>query len=122
VKFTVFLDGVSAYSFVDTTATMWTTNGGAADSFWNVYIQGSQLGGTWVGHPDDTLGWSRWNSSGVIDGTGQCLVSGTAPASCATSFNGLSIQRAGAAGSTATLGTAASTLELDFVNVWRFTG
>jgi hypothetical protein len=118
VKFTAFLDGSAAYSFVDTTALHWSTNGGG----WNIYIQGSQLAGTWAAHPDDALGWSRWNSSGVADGTGMCLISGTAPGSCATAYNSVSVIRAGASGSTATLGTSASTFEIDYVRAWGFTG
>jgi hypothetical protein len=51
-----------------------------------------------------------------------CLISGTAPGSCATAYNSVSVIRAGASGSTATLGTSASTFEIDYVRAWGFTG
>jgi hypothetical protein len=111
VRFTVFLDSVKVYEFVDTSATWWTTNGGDQDSFWNIYTQGSQISGTWVGHPDDPL---ASNSA-----TNVCLISGTYPA-CATTKNGYSVIRAGAAGSTATFADPATTLTVDYYRVSKF--
>lgn len=105
VRFKVFLDGVEVYSFVDTSALYWSTNGGTEDSFWNVYIQGCQVDGAWVGHPDDELGYSHQKDL--------CLISGT-PGACVASRSGYPILRAGAAGATATMGTPASCFELDY--------
>lgn len=114
VRYTTYLDGAVGFRFVDTTSTWMMTNGGSEDSFWNIFIQG-ELGGNDVGHPDDALGYSRYR--------GTCLTgSGTPPTSCATSFNGQPILRAGAPGSTATLDVPSTIHEIDFVKVWKFTG
>jgi hypothetical protein len=39
-----------------------------------------------------------------------------------STFNGQPILRAGATGSTATLNVPATTHEIDYVKVWKFTG
>jgi hypothetical protein len=113
VRYTTYYDGAVAFRFVDTTSTWMMTNGGDENQFWQIYLQG-QMGGNYVGHEDDALGYSRW--------TGTCLISGTAPAACVSTFNGQPILRAGATGSTATLNVPATTHEIDYVKVWKFTG
>lgn len=106
VRLRVFLDGVQVVQFVDTSATWWTTNGGDADSFWNVYMQGCQVDGNFVGHPEDALGYSHW--------TNACLISGS-PGSCATTTGGYSVQRAH-------FNDPASTAEIDYFRCYKYTG
>lgn len=107
VRLTVYLDGAQVYQVVDTSALWWTTNGGTEDSFWNIYLQGCQVDGNFVGHPRDTLGLSHW--------TGNCLISGTAPGSCAVTTGGYNIQRA-------TFDGVANVTEIDYHRVWKFVG
>lgn len=107
VRYRVFLDQVKVVEFVDTSATHYTTNGGSDDSFWNVYMQGCQIDGNFVGHPEDPqLAFSHW--------TGNCLISGSS-GSCTTTTGGFNVQRAH-------FGDPASTLELNYMKVWKFTG
>lgn len=118
VRFTVYLDGVQKYRFVDTSALTWTTNGGTADSFWNVYVQGSQVSGDYVGHPDDPLGYSRTLNACISGG-------GTAPDACTKVVGGYPIQRAGAglqAASLASFSDPSTTLEVDYFTAYKFTG
>lgn len=106
VRLVVDLDGVQAWRVVDTTALHYTTNGGTEDSFWNVYLQGCQIDGTSVGHPEDTLGYSHE--------TGLCLISGTPP-NCAITSGGYTVQRA-------QFGDPSSTVEIDYFRNWKYTG
>lgn len=106
VRFQVYLNGVEVYRFVDISALYWSTNGGTADQFWNIYIQGCQVSGKYVGHPDDPLAYS----SQLND----CVNGGTAPNACTLVHNGYSVQRAGAPGSVATFSDPATTFEIDY--------
>lgn len=114
VQFKTYIDGVLAWSYLDTDALYWSTNGGSEDAFWNVYLQGCQIDGNYIGHPDDPLGYSHWLN--------KCIVSGTAPNACATTVGGYSVIRAGAPGATATFGDPATTFEVDYQRVWKYTG
>lgn len=120
VRLTVWVGTTQAYRVVDTSALYWTTNGGSEDSFWNIYIQGSQVNGKFVGHPDDPLGYSRL--------IGACVNGGTAPNSCTinhgTSPGGqaLNVIRAGAPGALATMADPATTYELDYYYCAKYTG
>ncbi len=105
VRFKAYLDGVKYWDYVDTQALWWTTNGGDADSFWNVYLQGSQVDGKYVGHPDDPFGYSHILNA-CISG------SGTPPNACPVAPGGINIIRA----------QFPSTLELDYHRVWKYTG
>lgn len=107
VRLTGWLDGVKTGSFVDTTALHYTTNGGSADSFWNVYLQGCEIDGPNVGHPRDILGYSHETNS--------CLISGTPPNSCAITASGYTVQRA-------QFGDPSSTVEIDHFRNWKYTG
>jgi beta-glucanase (GH16 family) len=107
VKYTTYLDGVAVYSFVDTSATYYTTNGGDADSFWQIYAQGCQVDGPFVGGIDDPLGYSHEKN--------QCLISGTPPNTCAITRDGTNfVQRA-------QFGDPSSVLEVDYVRVYKYT-
>lgn len=107
VRFTGRLNGIVAWDYVDTQSLYWTTNAGGSDCF-NIYVQGCQIGGNYVGHPDDPLGYSRWLNS-CISG------SGTAPNACPQSVGGYPIIRA-------QFGDPSSTYEIDYIKVWRYTG
>lgn len=101
-----YLDGAKCFDIVDTTALYWSTNAGDTDNFWNCYLQGAQVGGNWVGEIDGTLGYS--------DQLSRCLISGTPPNACATSLGGYKVQRA-------QLGGVASTTEVDWLRVYKYT-
>ncbi len=111
IRFRMFLDGNVVYSFVHTDALRWSTNGSTdIDHFWNIYIQGAQVDGDYIGHPDDELGYSH--------NRGVCLLGGS-PGSCVITKNGYSVIRAGAAGAKATMGGPAVTLEHDYYKIWK---
>jgi len=122
VRLRVTVDGVESMNYVEM-ATRWITDGGPGvrRDFWNVYIQGAQIGGKYVGYPDDPLG-----TAGTNPNTGEvynrCLISGTHPNSCATTgAGGYQVIRMGAPGSTATaLGDAAVTFEIDHIRVYEW--
>jgi len=105
VRFKVYLDGVLYFNYLDTSALYWSTNGGDADSFWNVYVQGCQIDGNWVGSPDGPLGYSHWLN--------RCLAGGTAPNACTTTVGGHAMQLP-------TFGDPSSTFELDYHKVWKY--
>lgn len=107
VRFRVYVNGVLKVQWVDTSALYWSTNGGADDSFWNLYIQGSQVGGNYVGEIDGPLGYSTFKNI--------CLISGTAPNACSITSGGYTVQRAN-------LTDPASTLEVDYVRNYKYTG
>ena len=112
VRFRMLLDDVEVYRFVDTSALYWTTNGGTVDSFWNIYIQGCQVSGRYVGDPDGPLAYSQQKADLDAGGNG-CLISG-ANGACAITTGGYTVQRAGATGATATMTDQASTFEVDY--------
>lgn len=114
VRFTTFLDGVQAWRVVDTTALWWTTHGGSIDSFHNVYSQGCQVDGDFVGHPRDTLGYSHW-APPIVNSGPKCLISGTPPSSCSITSGGYTIQRAQFDG-------VANVVEVDYMRAWKYTG
>lgn len=106
VQFTTYLDGKVVFQFVDTSATYWTTNAGTADQCWQFYVQGCQIDGTYVGGPDDPLGYSHQ--------LGACLIGGTAPNACTVTTGGYTVQRA-------QFTDPASVLEVDYVRVYKLT-
>lgn len=112
VRFKGYVNGVLIWNYLDTQATWWTSNGSSdLSTYWNVYLQGCQIDGEWVGHPDDPLGYSHWRNA--------CLISGTPPNTCSTTYSGQSTIRAGAPGSTATItGQPSTTYEVDYMRVW----
>lgn len=114
VQFTGEFDGVQVWSYLDTQAVYWSDthgtahpsgNGGA--NIWDICLQGSQIGGSYVGHPEDPKGYSRWLDS--------CLSGGTKPNACNTSVGGQPIWT-----DAANYGGAAfpNTFEIDYVKVW----
>jgi hypothetical protein len=110
VRIQGYIDGVLVFDYVDTNALYWTTNGGdpadPVNRFWNFYLQGSQIDGKYVGHPDDPLGYSHILNA-CISTNG-----GTAPNACATSFAGQPIIRA----------QFPNTFEIYSHTVWKYTG
>lgn len=107
VKFSFWVDGVKVFEFVDTQALYYTTSGGSADSFWNVYIQGCQVGGNYIGEVDGPLGYST--------ALNQCLISGTPPDTCSITRNGTDkVQRAQFDG-------VANVLEIDWFRTYKLT-
>ena len=48
-----------------------------------IFMKGAQIGGNYVGHPDDPTGYSRW--------LGKCISGGSAPNSCYTNVGGYPI-------------------------------
>lgn len=114
VMFRAYLDGTKFWETTDSTATYWVANGGTTADFWTTTWKGSQVGGAFVAGVDDALGVDTARSA--------CSISGTYPGACVTTAtDGRSILRAGASGSTATLGTDATTFELDYIRAWAFT-
>lgn len=113
VRFRTLLNDVEQYRFVDTSAGYWTANGGDEDSFWNIYVQGSQVSGKFNGHPDHELAYS--------DQLNACLISGN-PGACVNTRGGYNVIRAGAPGAVATFADPATTFELDYFFCAKFTG
>lgn len=107
VRFKAFLNGVKYWDYVDTQALYWTTNGGDPDSFYNVYLQGCEIDGKFVGSPDGPLGYSH-----ILNA---CLVGGTAPNACTTVVSGHAMRLP-------TFGDPSSTFEIDYHRVWKYTG
>jgi beta-glucanase (GH16 family) len=70
VKFTFELDGVDYHSYVDTQH-HWTS--ADANATWDIAVNMS-VGGNWVGHPDDALGYLAL--------LGRCAQGGTPPSGC----------------------------------------
>ena len=106
--------GTPVWNYLDTQAVLWSNtkgtshpsgNGGA--NIFDITVQGSQIGGTYLCHPDDPKGYSRW-----LPG---CVVSGTAPNSCAATVGGYSVWT-DAADYGGTL--FPNTFELDYIKVW----
>lgn len=115
VRFKGYLNGALIWNYLDTQALYWTAYGaGSRDLYWNVYLQGCQIDGDYVGHPDDELGYSANKN--------MCLISGT-PGSCVATAGGYNVIRAGAPGATAIItGQPATTYEVDYLRVWKYTG
>lgn len=112
VRFIGYLDGVEVWNYLDTQAAYWSgtrgtahPSGGGGENIFDICLQGSQIGGDWVGHPDDPAGYSR--------GLGRCI-SESSPGVCRTSIGGYSIW------TDANQGGALfpNTFELDYVKVW----
>jgi hypothetical protein len=131
VRLTCQLDGVTKWDYLDTQALYWTTNGGPdGDNFYNIYHQGSQVGGHWAGHPDDPFGYFRaydGSRSSASDAFGDgCISGGTKPNACTFVRGGYSVQRAGRAGSLATFNldsiNEATDYETDYIRVYKYTG
>jgi len=109
VRIQAYIDGVKVFDYVDTQALFWTSNGGdpadPVNRFWNIYLQGSQIDGKYVGHPDDPLGYSHLLNACISGG-------GTAPNSCNTSFAGQPILHP----------VFPNTFEIYSHTVWKYTG
>lgn len=115
VRFIGYVDDVEVWTYLDTQADFWSgtrglshpSGAGGAEVF-DICLQGSQINGNYVGHPDDRKGYSR--------NLGRCISGGTAP-SCSTSVGGYDIWTdADEHG-----GTGLSTglpFEVDWVKVW----
>ena len=120
VTFECYLNGTLVASYVDTQAGHWTSFDKTA--MWDICIQGAQIGGQYIGHPDDPPGQTRFASGGggLIDGSGttRCILGGTVP-SCTLTFNGNRIPGvAGVAGSGTDWSLAMSTTWVGPVRVW----
>jgi hypothetical protein len=109
--FVGYVVGVKVYDWLNT-QTNWK-NAWDLASF-DIILQGSQIGGPYIGHPDDPLGYSRNRNGGGVTGgeVGGCIVGGTAPNSCTTTV----------AGQTTIAPVFPSTFEVDYVRVWGYTG
>lgn len=111
VRFKGWIDGTLIWNYLDTQANYWTTNcrvGGDSNRAYNLYIQGCQIDGTYVGHPRSPLGYQHWRNA--------CSISGTAPNSCALTYQGHGPIIA------PRFDGVANVFEIDYVKVWRFTG
>lgn len=107
VRMKTYINGVLKWNYLDTQALYWTTNGGSDSSFYNLYLQGSQIDGEYVGHPDGPLGYDHWRDA--------CIIGGTKPSSCSSSTGGYSVFLP-------TFGDPATTYEIDYIKVWKYTG
>lgn len=111
-----YIDGVEKYRYTDTYAQSWIDRyNNDEDRVWDITIQGGQIGGPFIGHPEDPLGYSRNRHEGGVTGgeVGGCILGGTAPNSCTTSYQGRSTQP---------WPGPTPTLEVDYVRVWRYDG
>ncbi len=72
VRFEFFMDGALFHSYVDTQHN-WTSADPAAT--WDIALN-LAVGGTWIGGPDDTLGYLR--------DLNRCSLGGTTPSGCTT--------------------------------------
>jgi hypothetical protein len=107
VRMKAYLNGTLMWNYLDTQALYWTTNGGSDSSFYNLYLQGSQIDGRYVGHPDGPLGYDHIRDA--------CIIGGTKPSSCTTVKNGINVIYP-------TFGDPSSTYEIDYIKVWKYTG
>lgn len=108
--------GTPVWNYLDTQAVYWSSTQGTAradyangQEYFDIAIQGSQIGGTYLCHPDDPKGYSRW-----LPG---CVVSGTAPNSCASTVGGYPVWTDAVEHSGVGL-TNGLVTELDYVKVW----
>lgn len=83
VRFTFWVDGTKTHEFVDTDAAAWTDVPDQS-RLWDVAINVA-VGGTWVGHPDQRLGWLPASGGRCalerpqrFDQSGNCAVERTA--------------------------------------------
>lgn len=102
VLYRMWMDGAITYEWVDTSSLNWSQR--YSDAAFDICIQGSQIGGTYVGHPDDPLGYSR-----MLPG---CVIGGTAPNSCIYTSGGYTTRKA----------DWPNTFELDWVRVFKYEG
>lgn len=122
VRFKAWLDspggtGTPYWSYLDTQVTYWSVTQGTSradyafgQEYFDITFQGSQIGGSWLGHPDDPKGYSRWLDS--------CVSGGTKPNACNTTVGGQPIWTDAANyGGTGLLG-AGMVYEIDYVKVW----
>jgi hypothetical protein len=108
--------GTPDWNYLDTQSNYWAGTQGTAradyafgEEYWDITIQGSQIGGSWLCHPDDPKGYSRWLDT--------CVSGGTKPNACNTSVGGYNIWTDAANHG----GTGLSTglvYEIDYVKVW----
>lgn len=99
VRFKWRLNGAVFANYLDTSATNWSTRHPGLPLF-DITLQGCQIGGTWVGHPDDPPASSRW-----LNG---CLISGSYPSSCSIASGGYTVQKA----------SFPAVTEIDYVRMW----
>lgn len=81
VQFYGYCDGVLKWSYLDTSATRWSVTKGTSHASGNgglnifdICIQGSQISGNYICHPDDPPGYSRARDA--------CITGGTKPNAC----------------------------------------
>jgi len=96
VRFTMYLDGVSMMTYVDTNHA-WTS--ADPNRTWDIALN-LAVGGKWTGQPDDTLGYLR--------DLNRCAQSGIAPGGCSTT----GIRRVDWAN------PATNTYDIDYVRVY----
>lgn len=117
VRFYGYLDGALVWSYLDTVVTYWSVTQGTSradynfgENYFDIVFQGSQIGGSYLCHPDDPKGYSRWLDS--------CVSGGTKPNACNTSIGGYPIWTDAANyGGTGLLG-GGQVYEIDYVKVW----
>lgn len=109
VRYRWYLNGVKGWDYLDNEALHWSSLGTATQSH-KIYCQ-TQIGGQYVGHPEDPLGYSRW-----LNGSGGCLIGGTPPNSCTITSSGNTIRAADWGDDTATA------FAVDYIKAWRYTG
>lgn len=111
VRFKTWIDGVACWNYLDTQALYWTTNtriAGDSNRAYNLYIQGCQIDGQYIGHPRSPLGYQHWRNA--------CSISGTAPNSCALTYQGHGPIIA------PRFDGVANVFEIDYIKVWKYTG
>jgi len=108
--------GTPHWNYLDTSAAYWSATEGTlrADynygaNYFDIVFQGAQIGGSWLGHPDDPKGYSRWLDS--------CVSGGTKPNACNTSVGGQPIWTDAADYGGVGL-TNGMVYEIDYVKVW----
>jgi Glycosyl hydrolases family 16 len=113
VRFIGYLDGTVVWNYLDTQAVRWSNtygtshpSGSSGAHIFDICLQGAQIGGNYVGHPDDPTGYSRYLA--------KCISGGSAPNSCYTVVNGQPIWTDANRGGT----LFPSTFEVDWVRVW----
>lgn len=94
VRFRFYTDGTEVGEYLATDPAFW--NDYDQHNLWDISID-TYVGGVWVGHPDDPLGYSRYNG-------GFCLSSGTPPDCDTTNLRAPEFP---------------TVLEIDYVAVWE---
>lgn len=115
VRFKGYLNGTLIWNYLDTQATLWSVtqgtshpSGNGGQNIFDICIQGSQISGNYVCHPDDPRGYSRARDA--------CILGGTKPNACSiVGYGGRSVRND-------TIDYAGTlfpnTFEVDYVKVW----